>query len=361
MAGSGPSRYALSSWGTEGSSRHSSSSRGGSTADDPNWVPPLILDQLRFFTPGKNPYFSHSTAQLFMAFRGDEPVGRISAHENNQHIRVHQDGAGFFGFFECIDDQAVADALLDAASTWLPERGLETPEGARQLLRESRSRIAPRCLRRAAPHPDDLQSPVLCRPDRRIRLAEDPGPVRVRHVRERGDSGAVARPSPIVFSRTPSSSSGRWMSAISRTRWTRIKKIYAEAWSENWGAVPLTEEEFDRIVGELQIDLRPGHVLHRRVRRRAGRHVAGASRYEPGPEEGRRPAVPLGFAEDALAPAEDRRLAHAHPGGPARTPPARHRGRLLLSHVRRRQDEAGTTGRASCPGSSRAIPPPMPC
>ena len=68
--------------------------------DDPNWVPPLILDQLRFFTPGRNPYFSHSTAQFFMAFRGDEPVGRISAHENNQHIQVHKDGAGFFGFFE---------------------------------------------------------------------------------------------------------------------------------------------------------------------------------------------------------------------------------------------------------------------
>ena len=49
--------------------------------DDPNWVPPLIFDQLQFFTPGKNPYFSHSKAQLFMAFRGEEPVGRISAHE----------------------------------------------------------------------------------------------------------------------------------------------------------------------------------------------------------------------------------------------------------------------------------------
>jgi len=84
---------------------------------DPNWVPPLILDQLRFFTPGVNPYFSHSTAQLFMAFRGDQPVGRISAHENNQHIRVHRDGAGFFGFFECIDDPAVATALFDSAAT----------------------------------------------------------------------------------------------------------------------------------------------------------------------------------------------------------------------------------------------------
>jgi hypothetical protein len=97
--------------------------------DIPHWVPPLILDQLQFFTPSKNPYFSHSRAQLFMAFRGDEPVGRISAHENSQHTRVHQDGAGFFGFFECIDDQAVADTLFDVASTWLRERGLKTMRG----------------------------------------------------------------------------------------------------------------------------------------------------------------------------------------------------------------------------------------
>ena len=97
--------------------------------DNPNWVPPLILDQLHFFTPRKNPYFFHSRAQLFMAFRGDEPVGRISAHENNQHTRVHKDGAGFFGFFECVDDPTVANALLDVASAWLRERGLTTMRG----------------------------------------------------------------------------------------------------------------------------------------------------------------------------------------------------------------------------------------
>src|ERR1700694_4300595 len=97
--------------------------------DNPNWVPPLILDQLQFFTPGKNPYFDHSTAQLFMAYRGEALVGRISAQENNQHVRVHRDGAGFFGFFECIEDQAVANALFDAASAWLCERGLKTLRG----------------------------------------------------------------------------------------------------------------------------------------------------------------------------------------------------------------------------------------
>src|ERR1700693_2835726 len=97
--------------------------------DDPNWVPPLLLHHLQFFTPDKNPSFAHPTVQLFMAFRGDEPVGRISAHENNQHIQVHHDGAGFFGFFECIEDHAVAHALFDVASTWLGERGLKTLRG----------------------------------------------------------------------------------------------------------------------------------------------------------------------------------------------------------------------------------------
>ena len=81
--------------------------------DDPNWVPPLIFDQLQFFTPGKNPYFSHSKARLFMAFRGEEPVGRISVHENNQHSQVHKDGAGFFGFFECINGQTAAEGPLE--------------------------------------------------------------------------------------------------------------------------------------------------------------------------------------------------------------------------------------------------------
>ena len=57
-----------------------------------------------------------------MAFRGEEPVGRISAHENNQHIRVHEDGAGFFGFFECIDDHAVGQCAVG--------RGLELAKGA---------------------------------------------------------------------------------------------------------------------------------------------------------------------------------------------------------------------------------------
>ena len=81
----------------------------------------------------------------------------------------------------------------------------------------------------------------------------------------------------------------------------RIKKIYAEAWSENWGAVPLTEDEFDRIVGEFRLIYDRDLFFIAEYDGEPAGYVAGASRYEPGPEEGRRPAVPPGFAEDALA------------------------------------------------------------
>ncbi|HRY84872.1 MAG TPA: GNAT family N-acetyltransferase, partial [Candidatus Cloacimonadota bacterium] len=77
--------------------------------DDPNWIPPLIADQKKFFDPAKNPYFLHSEAQLFLALQEGKVVGRISAHTNTQHNKEHKDNIGFFGFFECVNDQKVAN------------------------------------------------------------------------------------------------------------------------------------------------------------------------------------------------------------------------------------------------------------
>ena len=60
----------------------------------------------------KNPFFEHAEAEYFLAERGGEVVGRIAAISNRLHNETHGDRVGFFGFFESIDDQAVADALL---------------------------------------------------------------------------------------------------------------------------------------------------------------------------------------------------------------------------------------------------------
>jgi GNAT superfamily N-acetyltransferase len=219
--------------------------------NDPNWVPPLIFSQLQFFTPGKNPYFAHSKAQLFMGFRGDEPVGRISAHENNQHIRVHKDGAGFFGFFECIDDHTVGQALLDAASNWLWGRGLKTMRGPLSFSVNDEAGLLI----------DAFDEPPV------IRMTYNPpyyaGLIEGYGLQKIQDLYAYA-----MFEGEDLSESVRGIADAAledpklvvrtvdvrdfKNEMEKIGKIYAEAWSENWGAVPLTDDEFDRIVGDLK-------------------------------------------------------------------------------------------------------------
>ena len=78
---------------------------------------------------GKNPFFEHAEADYFLAERNGETVGRIAAIANRAHTDAHHDRVGFFGFFESIEDQQVADELLDAGATWLRARGFDTMRG----------------------------------------------------------------------------------------------------------------------------------------------------------------------------------------------------------------------------------------
>ena len=66
---------------------------------------------------------------LFTAWKDGKAVGRISAQIDHEHLRIHEDNAGFFGFFDTIDDQEVASALLDAAEDWLARRGMSVMRG----------------------------------------------------------------------------------------------------------------------------------------------------------------------------------------------------------------------------------------
>ena len=81
---------------------------------DPLWVPQLRMDVRTLLTPGKNPFFQHAEAQYFVAERDGRRVGRIAAIKNDAHTREHGDQVGFYGFFESVNEQAVANALFDA-------------------------------------------------------------------------------------------------------------------------------------------------------------------------------------------------------------------------------------------------------
>ena len=95
---------------------------------DPHWVPPLIAERKQFLDPGRNPYFEVATLQCFLATRDGRPVGTIAATVDHKQQDV-EPGVGFFGFYEFIDDEEVAGALLEAAKAFLAERGMRVARG----------------------------------------------------------------------------------------------------------------------------------------------------------------------------------------------------------------------------------------
>jgi hypothetical protein len=95
----------------------------------PNWVAPLRMAMRDAVDRTKNPFYRQADRELFLAVRDGVVVGRIAAIENRAHNAFAGDRLGFWGFFECVDDQGVADALFAAASEWLTARGLSGMRG----------------------------------------------------------------------------------------------------------------------------------------------------------------------------------------------------------------------------------------
>ncbi len=88
-----------------------------------NWVPPLISERKRHLDRERNPFFEHAEAEYFLAWRGSQPVGRITAHVDHLLNEFQDNRWGLFGFFESTRDPTVAAALLDQAEIWLRQRG----------------------------------------------------------------------------------------------------------------------------------------------------------------------------------------------------------------------------------------------
>ncbi len=92
---------------------------------DPTWVAPLDFEFKDRLSPKKNPLFQRAEVALFTARKHGRLVGRCSATVDHEHLRVHQDDTGFFGFFDTIEDEEVAQALMNRAAAWLKARGLK--------------------------------------------------------------------------------------------------------------------------------------------------------------------------------------------------------------------------------------------
>jgi GNAT superfamily N-acetyltransferase len=225
--------------------------------NDPNWVPPLFGDRLTMLDPAKHPFYEHAEVQLFLAMRGDEVVGTISAHINHLHNEVFQDKVGFFGFFEVIEDYGVAEALLNTAADWLRERGMEAIRGPESFSQNEECGLLV----------DGFDMPPVVLMTYNPRYYQD-------FIERSGFEKAqdlyawLIRTSifdydvqrlPRKFLRVAEQARARENLVVRNVDMKRfdeevelVKKVYNLGWEQNWGFVPLTDHELEHLAAEMK-------------------------------------------------------------------------------------------------------------
>ena len=230
--------------------------------NDVNYVPELFIAQRDMLTPGKHPFYEHSKVQLFLAYNGDRVTGRIAAIWNRNHNEFSGVRDGFFGFFDCIDDQETADLLLNKASEWVKSEGGDRIIGPVNLSTNDTCGLLVQgfdsppmaMMTYNAPYYEKLilnnslvkktdllayEINVSDSNDRSVKLLEvlqkrlERSGVVIRKVNLKDFDNEVLK----------------------------IRKIYNSAWDKNLGFVPFTDNEFNYLAKDLKMILDPNFCL----------------------------------------------------------------------------------------------------
>jgi len=231
-------------------------------AGEPRWAPPLRLDVRRRLTPRSNPFFDHGDAAYFLAERDGVSVGRIAAIANRLHDDTHADGAGFFGFFECTDDSAVARELFGVASDWVRARGYRVLRGPASFSTNDECGL----LTDGFDTPPTILTPW--NPRYYVPLVEGAG---FRAVKDlwgfEGGHPEHPQPVPPRLARATAQLGARLgvtLRPLDPRRFSaevdRVRSAYNAAWERNWGFVPMTDRELDHMARELRPILIPDLV-----------------------------------------------------------------------------------------------------
>lgn len=229
--------------------------------DQPAWVPPLRMDRWKLTDREKNPFYQHAPTEFYIAERDGVPVGRIGAIVNHNHNREHGESMGFFGFFESVNDPSVSKALLDSARAFVKQHGAT----------EFRGPVTPSVNDEYGLLVDgfDKTPAVLMsyNPPYYASLLEAYGLRKVKDLfaylmdQETVYSDRLERANRLVRERH-----GLEIRPISMKRFDEdvelLKEVYNRAWSKNWGAVPMTDDEIDALAADLKPVVVPDLVLY---------------------------------------------------------------------------------------------------
>ena len=227
---------------------------------NPNWIPPLIKDHLSKFSPA-HPFRSHSEMILFLAKRDVKVVGRIAGIIDHNYIEFHQERIGFFGFFESIDDPPVAEILLSKVAYWLKARGMEKMAGPMNPSTNDECGLLiegfdlPPCLMMPYNPP---YYPVFVE-DFGLKKAMDLYAYLLEEATFHLDR--LNRITERLEKKEPQLHVRPINLRNFDSDLTIVKELYNQAWSKNWGFVPLTEAEIDDLAKNLKPLVVPDLVL----------------------------------------------------------------------------------------------------
>lgn len=210
----------------------------------------------------KNPFFEHATADYFLALREGAPVGRIAAIANRLHNEVHQDQVGFYGLFESIDDQGVADALFAVAAQWLRDRGFAAMRGPASFSLNDECGL----LIEGFQYPNTIMMPH--NPRYYVPLTERGGLSTAKNLiaYQGGDEQRFVTP-PERIGRAVKLAQDRYGITVRALRLddfveevNRVKRLYNRCWEKNWGAIPMTDHEIDHLAAQFRPVVNPDLV-----------------------------------------------------------------------------------------------------
>lgn len=227
---------------------------------DSFWVPPLIMEMKGLLNKSKHPFFEHSSADFFLARRDGEWVGRIAAILNNNHNRFHGEKTAFFGFFESVNDPAVASALLDQVTKWAQDRGMTFIRGPMNYSTNETVGVLIEGF--------DFSPCIMMthNPSYYAELMEKAGLEKAMDLyawwleTSKGLNPKIKRVGEKVLKdediRIRSLNMNRFPEEVKI-----IQHIYNDAWSKNWGFVPMTDSEFHAQAKEMKAIIDPRVVL----------------------------------------------------------------------------------------------------
>ncbi len=229
-------------------------------AGDPNWVPPLLVDRLAFFDRKKNPFYRYARVQLFLAVYHGEVLGRVATCVNYIHNQFHQEKTGFFGFFESVKDYDVAHRLLKVAVIALKKHGMEQMRGPANFSSNHDWGLLVDAFDKPPVVQMTYNPPYYVEYFERFGLTKEKDLLAFAMTEENRPPERMAK----IVERIRERSGAKFRKINLHdfdAEIMRVIKVYNDAWEDNWGFVPLHEDEFVHIAKDLKQIVDPDLAL----------------------------------------------------------------------------------------------------